>query len=109
MVLPILAIAVLVVIQVARVASDQIVLHHAAREAARQASFAPDPAVLTERAARSAPDLEPSRLRVDLGPQRSRGSLVEVRVVYRSPTDVPLVGRLIGDVELNATAVVRLE
>ena len=30
-------------------------------------------------------------------------------VRYRSPTDVPLVGRLVGDVTLRATAVMRPE
>lgn len=107
--LPVLLIGVLVVIQVARVAGDQVAVHHAVREAARMAAIDPDPGTIAERAARASPDLDQDRLLVEVGPERARGDLVEVRVRYRSPTDVPLVGRLVGDVEVAAVAVVRLE
>ena len=109
MALPLLVIGALAVVQVARVAADQVAVHHAAREAARHAALMPERSAVTDRAIRAAPDLDPARLRVMLGPERERGSLLRVRVVYRSPTTVPLVGRLIGDVEVEASAVVRLE
>lgn len=107
--LPLLAVAILAVIQVARVAGDQVASHHAVREAARAAAVDPDPETVAERAALAVPQLDPDRLRVELGPQRDRDRLVEVVVRYRSPTEVPLVGRLIGDVELRASAVVQVE
>ena len=107
--LPLLLIGILVVIQVARVAGDQVAVHHTVREAARLAALDPDPTTIAARAARASPDLDQARLRVEVGPERARGELVEVRVRYRSPTDVPLVGRLVGDVEVDAVAVVRLE
>ncbi|MEM9565171.1 MAG: TadE/TadG family type IV pilus assembly protein [Actinomycetota bacterium] len=109
LVLPVLAIAALAVVQVARVAADRVAIEHAAGAAARQAAVTPDPSAVVAHTARAAPDLDPARLVVELGPERVRGSLVEVRVRYRSPTDVPLVGRLVGDVELVTTAVVRIE
>jgi hypothetical protein len=37
------------------------------------------------------------------------GSRVRVEVRHRSATDVPLVGTLIGDVELRAEAAMRVE
>jgi len=109
LVLPVLAIGLLAVIQVARVAGDQVASHHAVREAARAAALDPDPVALTARAIEAAPQLEPDRLQVELGPERARGQLVEVVVRYRSPTEVPIVGRFVDDVDIRASAVVRLE
>jgi hypothetical protein len=37
------------------------------------------------------------------------GSRVEVQVRYRSATDLPLVGPLVGDVELSGSASMRVE
>jgi hypothetical protein len=37
------------------------------------------------------------------------GSRVRVTVTYSVPTDVPLVGDLLGDVTLQATATMRVE
>ncbi len=109
LVLPLLAIGLLAVIQVARVAGDQVATHHAVREAARVAAVDPDPVALTARVVEAAPQLEPDRLQVQLGPERTRGQLVRVEVRYRSPTEVPIVGRFVDDVQIRATAVVRLE
>ena len=44
-----------------------------------------------------------------LGVDASRGDVVRVTVVYRAATEVPLVGRLVGDVTLRSTAVMRPE
>ena len=109
LVLPVLVLGALLVAQVARVAADHLVLHHAVREAARRAALEPDPGPVAAAAARAAPGLDPTRLTVALGPERARGELVEVRLAYRSPTRVPVVGRLVGDVELSTVAVVRIE
>ncbi len=73
------------------------------------AAVDPDPVALTATVVEAVPQLDPNRLTVELGPQRARGQLVEVVVRYRSPTEVPIVGRFVDDVELRATAVVRLE
>ncbi len=109
MILPVLVVAVLAVVQVARVAADRVAVEHTAREAARRAALDPDPARVRAHAARASPDLDPTRLVIELGPERGRGQLVGVRVRYRSPTAVPLVGRLVGDVELTTSVVVQLE
>lgn len=109
LVLPVLVMAVLTVVQVARVAADYVAVHHSVREAARRAATDPDPGSVGEAAARATPDLQSSRIQVELGPQRSRGHQLPVTVHYRSVTDVPVVGRLVGDIELSATAVVMLE
>lgn len=108
-VLPILVLGVLIVAQVARVAGDHVALHHATREAARQAALGPDPEMVAEAARAASPNLSAERVQVELGPERQRGQLIEIRVTYRSPTDVVLIGRLVGDVELSATAVVVIE
>jgi Flp pilus assembly protein TadG len=103
--LPILALLLLAVVQVGVVVRDQVAVVHAAREGARAAAVTgggPGDAVA---AAHGAVRLDPGRLSVDA----SRRDVVRVTVSYRAATDVPLVGRLIGDVTLRATAVMRTE
>ena len=92
------------VIQVGLLARDRLALTHAAREAARQAVVDPDPASV-RRAAVGATGLDPQRLVVRV----TDGEQVTVVVTYRSPTDVPLVGRLLGDVTFSERFVSRAE
>ena len=103
--LPILALLLLALVQVAVVVRDQVAVVHAAREGARAAAVTGAGPAGGVAAARGAARLDPGRLDVDA----SKGDSVRVSVRYRSPTDVPLVGRLIGDVTLRATAVMRSE
>ena len=37
------------------------------------------------------------------------GSRVQVEVTYTAPTDVPLIGSLLGDITLSAEATMRVE
>lgn len=106
--LPLLMILALTVVQVGVVARDYVAIHHSVQEAARMASLEPtrDP----DRAAVANPaNLEPERLQVDLDGGRSTGDLLTVKVQYRSPTAVPIVGAFIDDIDLSAAAVVRVE
>lgn len=106
--LPVVALALLLVVQVGLVARDQVLVTHAAREGARAAAVDPAPGAAAV-AARSTPGLRPDRLRVTTSPRGEAGSTVRVTVRYRSPTDVPLAGLLVGDPELSATVVMRVE
>ena len=105
---PVIVVLALAVLQVALVANDRVLVAHAAREAARAAAVDPDPAVAADAAVAAGP-LDEARLSVTLGPARSPGDRLTVTVGYRSATSVPLVGPLLGDVELSTTAVVRVE
>ena len=107
--LPVLMILTLTVVQVGLVARDVVVVHHAAREAARAAAIEPDVEEAVTGAERASPALDPSRLAVSLRGGRSTGDLLTVEVDYRAATDVPVVGSLIGDIGLSAEAVVRVE
>jgi len=91
--LPLLALVTLAVVQVGAVARDRVALTHVAREAARAAVVDPSPAAVRAAAVRAS-SLDPARLRVVL----RGGDEVTVVVTYRSATDVPLIGRLVGDV-----------
>ena len=57
-------------------------------------------------AALDATTLDRSRLSVGVS---ESGGRVRVEVAYHAPTDVPLVGGLLADVKLTATAVMRVE
>jgi Flp pilus assembly protein TadG len=103
--LPLLALITLAVVQVGLVARDRVALTHVARAAARAAVIDPSP-VAARAAALDASSLDGRRLRVAV---RRRGDEVEVVVTYRSPTDVPLAGRLIGDVTFTERLVGRAE
>lgn len=95
---------VLGVLQVALVARDQLAVELAAREAARAASVAADPVGAASAAARRATRLAPLAVDVAVG-----ATAVTVTVRHRSTTDVAMVGRLIADVDLRASATMVLE
>lgn len=106
--LPLLALLALSMLQVVLVARDQVLLTHAAREAAREAAVAADPGA-ARRGALAGARLDPERLAVDAAGRAGVGSRVTVTLRYRSPTEVPVVGRLVGDVRLAAYATMRVE
>ena len=102
---PIVMVLLLALVQVTLVVRDQVAVIHAAREAARAAAATGATAGDGVAAAHQATAPESGRLSV----QVAIGTEVRATVRYRSPTDVPLVGRLLGDVTVQATAVMRAE
>lgn len=108
MVLPLVFVLLLVVVQVALVTRDQILVIHAAREAARAAAVSADPAA-ARRAGERAGDLDPARLDVVVQQRDEPGGDVTVVVRYRSTARVPLVSRFVGGFALSARATMRVE
>lgn len=108
LVLPVVIGLVLAVVQIGLVARDQLLLIHAAREAARAAAVDPTPDGASS-AARAAGGLRPDRLGVDLGPVGGPGQRLVVTVRYAAPTEVPLVGLLVPDIPLRSDVTVRIE
>ena len=106
--LPVLLFLLLGVVQVGLVVRDQVLLVHAAREAAREAAVASDPDA-ARRGALAGARLDPDRLTVTVEGRSGPGSRVTARLTYRSPTDVPLVGALVGDVHLFGAVTMRVE
>jgi hypothetical protein len=103
--LPIVVVLLLALVQVTLVVRDQVAVVHAAREGARAAAVTGASAAEGEAAARHSTSLDGSRLSVDI----AMGPEIRATVRYRSPTVVPIVGRLLGDVTVQATAVMRAE
>jgi hypothetical protein len=106
LVLPLVVLLLLAVVQVTLVARDQILVVHAARNAARAA------AVGERHPHNGNPDepLKPDRLLVDIQRMGGDGSdLVVAQVRYTSATDVPLVGPLLPDIQLRAKAAMPTE
>jgi Flp pilus assembly protein TadG len=108
LVLPLVALLLLAIVQVGLVVRAQVLVTHAAREAARAAAVDDDPHAAAAAAAASA-TLDPARLVVTAEGRGEAGSQVHVHVIYRAPTGVPLVGALLGDVTLTADATMRVE
>lgn len=106
--LPLLALLLLAVVQVGLVVRDQVLVTHAAREAARAAAVDPQVAVARDGAVAAA-RLDPDRLSVELSGSTEPGGRLTVTVRYRAPTLVPLAGALVGDRILVATATMRVE
>ncbi|HKY14318.1 MAG TPA: TadE/TadG family type IV pilus assembly protein [Microthrixaceae bacterium] len=100
LVLPLLVLVVLCVVQLAMVVRDRVALSHAARVAARAAVVDPAPAAV-RRAIAESTSLDPLRLRVIVHGGSHIGDTVRVVVQFRSPTDVALAGRLVGDVTMT--------
>lgn len=108
LVLPVVVLALLLVIQVGLIARAQVLVVHAAREGARAAAVdGPDAA---RAAVEASPGLADGRIEVASATETSRSvDLVRVEVRYRVPTDVPLVGPLVGDPTLTAVVAMRAE
>lgn len=108
LVLPLAVLMALIVVQLGVVAKDLLLVHHAAREAARAAAVEP-----TQAAARAAAvgstSLDPGRVSVSLEGGGSTGDRTTAIVVYRAPTSVPLIGPLLPDVTLRAGVTMRVE
>jgi Flp pilus assembly protein TadG len=107
--LPVLVMAMLAVVQVGLIGRDQLLVWHAARESARAAAVDPQQATARAAAVTATSALDPGRLVVTVGGGTTTGDLVTASVRYRSATEVPLVGRLIGDVDLSAEVTMRVE
>lgn len=108
LVLPLVMILLLTVAQLGLLVRDQILVVHAAREAARQAAV--DPAADAPRkAAVASSSLNDSRLTVTTTGRGAAGSRVRVEVAYRTPSAMPLVGAAVGNLTLRASATMRVE
>jgi hypothetical protein len=106
--LPILLLFVAVLIQVGVIVSDQVRLWNAAREAARSAAVDEDPESI--RRAAEGTGLHP--LSIDVSPagtERVQGEPVTVRLQYEAGRRLPLVGGLIPNPPLSASATMRIE
>jgi Flp pilus assembly protein TadG len=106
--LPLLVLLLLVILQVGLLGRDVVLVTHASREAARAAATDADPGAAAT-AARSAGGLDPTRLAVTVRGRGGTGSRVRVIVTYRAATDVPLIGRLVGDHTIRSTTSMRVE
>lgn len=108
LVLPLVALLLLTLVQVGLVVRDQILVVHAAREAAREAAVDPSREA-AERAASGSSGLDPDRLEIALSGRGAPGSRVEARARYRVAAEVPLVGGVVDGLELEASATMRVE
>lgn len=108
LILPLVVLLLLVIVQVGLVVRAQVLVTHAAREAARAAAVDADPAA-PERAAEVSTPLAPDRLSVRIAGRAGAGSRVRVEVTYRLATDLPLVGPLLPDLDLSAATTMRVE
>lgn len=97
--LPLLFGLFLLIVQVGLVVRDQVLVVHAAREAARVAAIDGDAARAID-AGRSATALVAGRLEIVVHPG---GDRVTATVRYRSPVVVPLLRRVRAEVPLSAS------
>jgi Flp pilus assembly protein TadG len=107
LVLPLVLLLFLGLVQVGLVVRDDVLLVHAAREAARRAAV--DRADGNARvAAINGSGLTASRLDVRTTRDEAAGTVSET-LRYRSPTGLPLIGPLLPDITLEAKATMREE
>lgn len=102
--LPLLCTLLLGVVQVAVVVRDELAVQLAAREAARAAAVSSDTVGAGIAAAIASVALRP----IQVGITTSAGT-VTASVSYVNHTDVPLIGLLLPDVTVRATATMQLE
>ena len=109
LVLPLVVLLVLFVVQGGLIVRDQLLVSHAAREAARAAAVTDeDRGGAALRAARAAGGLDPGRLSGTVSVVDG-GASVRASISYRSVTDLAFIGALVPDLDLDATVVMRIE
>ena len=106
--LPLVALLLLALVQLGFLVRDQVLVVHAAREGVRQAAVDSSTDGV-RRAASGSSGLAPSRLRVAMAARGGPGTHVQVTVTYRAPTDIPLVGAMLPDLDMHASATMRVE
>jgi hypothetical protein len=106
--LPLVALLLLALVQLGFLVRDQVLVVHAAREAVRQAAVDPS-ADAVRGAATGSSALAANRMSVSISGRAGPGSHARVTVTYKAPTNVPLIGAAIGDVEMHASATMRVE
>lgn len=106
--LPLAVLFALVAVQLGVIAKDLLLVHHAAREAARAAAVEPNVGA-ARTAVVGSTSLDPGRISVRLGGGSERGDETTATVTYRAPTSVPLVGALLPDITLDASVTMRVE
>jgi Flp pilus assembly protein TadG len=106
--MPLVALLLLALVQLGFLVRDQVLVVHAAREGARQAAVDSSTDAV-RRAASGSSGLASGRMSVTMSGRGAPGSHVQVTVTYRAPTNVPLVGALMGDVDMHSSATMRVE
>jgi Flp pilus assembly protein TadG len=106
--LPLVAVLLLALVQIGFLVRDQVLVVHAAREGVRQAAV-DSGSDAARRAAAASSGLASDRLDVSVSGRGGPGSRVRVTVHYKAPTNVPLVGAAIGDLDMHASATMRVE
>lgn len=106
--LPLVALLLLALVQAGLLARDQILVIHAAREAARAAAVSHEPDAARRAAERAGP-LRPEHLEVTVSGRGAAGSRVRVEVRYRAATHVPLTGLVLPHIHLVGSATMRVE
>jgi Flp pilus assembly protein TadG len=105
--LPFVLLLLLGVIQVGLVVAAHVRVVNAAREGARAAAVDDRPGAARRAATEAGAD--PARCRTTVSGRAGPGSRVRVEVRCREPTVVPLIGPLLGVVDVRADAVMRVE
>ncbi len=105
LVLPFVCLVLIALVQVGLVVHAHLLVVHAAREGARAAAVDQHP-MAAQAAVVAGTPLDRDKVSVR---SRQAGDQVEVEVRYRYETDLPLIGSLVGDIDLSATAVMRRE
>lgn len=106
--LPIVVLLAALAVQVGLTVHDQVVVTHAAREAARVAAVDPEPD-RARAAAVAGGGLEPERLEVRVSGRGSRGDRLTAEVRYRSPVRLPVLRLFVREVTLSGRATMRVE
>jgi Flp pilus assembly protein TadG len=106
--LPLVLLLLLAILQVGLLARDAVLVSHASREGARAAATDLRPGAAAAAARRSA-GLDADRMEVAVSGSRVPGGRVSVTVSYRAATDVPLIGRLLGEPTMRSSTTMRVE
>ena len=109
LVLPVFVMLLLLLVQVGVLVRDQVLVIHAAKKARGPPRSRAPSADAAEKAALAVVGLPLRTTDVITTPPGPKHDLVQVQVHYTDSTDIPIIGRLLGDVQVTGTVSMRME
>ncbi|WP_129689929.1 TadE/TadG family type IV pilus assembly protein [Gottfriedia acidiceleris] len=110
LILPLLAMLLLGMLDFGRIFHAYLALDHAGREAARAASIGKDDATIKSVAVNDASSIKLTTDKISISPStRSSGSNVTITISYPVDFLTPVIGQIVGKLDLKSTTVMRVE
>lgn len=111
LVVPLLVMLLLGIVDFGRIFHAYLTINHAGREAARAASIGKDDITIKSVAVNDATSIKLTSDKITISPggTRTSGSNVTITIIYPVDFLTPVIGQIVGKINLKNTTVMRVE